>query len=41
MLFDGKHDRLITGINIILCGRDCIHGDGGPHVGEVARLRGV
>lgn len=41
MLFDGKHDRLITGINIILWGRDCIHGDGGPHVGEVARLSGV
>jgi len=32
MLFDGKHDRLITGIKIILWQRACLHGCGGPHV---------
>ena len=31
MLFDGKHDRLITGIKIILRRRTCLHGCGGPH----------
>lgn len=41
MLFDGKHDRLITGIKIILGRRASIHVDGGPHLGEVARLSGV